>query len=78
MRALWAIENTYSVYKCGNKVGEITFVKYANDGEWLIKNIYGQIPISKVHFSARRAQEILEQRGFEYTAGENLPRYRLG
>jgi hypothetical protein len=70
------IENTYSVFKNGVKVGEITFIKYAQSPlEWLIKSVEGSHPVSLIDYSASTAKAVLEKRGYTWVAGKNKPFY---
>ena len=75
MQRLWATSNTYTIYRDSEEIGWIRFIKYAGKNHWRIQEVSERLPVSKVHWDAEGAKEILDKNGLTWKPGENKKQY---
>lgn len=75
-KRLNSVGNTYLIFnKEGAKVGWIKFIKCIGSHQWLIEDLGGNIPVSKVDYSASSAKDRLDKAGYSWQKGESKASY---
>ena len=75
MQILYQHKNTYTVFKDGEPIGWIRFVRWVDRAGWFIDEVSEGLPVTKADFDASIAKDKLTAHGLTWQAGENKPFY---